>query len=200
VSPWVRSQRYVRRHLAGAVAVVFVSLIACSLLLSAVGPAVFAPAGDEPSNAELEAASAEFEGTLREQAAANPNDPAPAAMLANLLASAGRQQEAIAWHERAVALAPDVAAYRLAFGRTLEELGQSADALLQFQRASAIEPDSSEIRLALAQALERRGGPAVEEAAAEYQRISAEAPGTYYAEQANQALARLGAASPVAVE
>jgi len=184
-----------RRYLPGTVAVGFISLIACSLIASALGPAVFDRSDVEPA-VELEESASEFEQTLRGEVERNPDDPVAVSSLANVLSANGRLDEAVVWHERSIVLAPERAEFRFRFGRTLEERGQRADAEFQYRRALELEPASAEYGLALAQVLEQDETSPRDEVLAAYRVVVEREPRSYYGEQAVAAIERLQGGSP----
>lgn len=174
---------------------VFVGLIVASLLLAAIGPAAFERSGAGREGDGTTSDGSEFEAELRRRVEERPDDPQAAVGLANLLTLEDRGEEAVDLYERAVALDPENGRYRLDFATTLVDLGRAADAEVQFRRALAINAGDAGARLGLASLLERADPVRRGEAVAEYRRLVAEEAGSYYAEEAGQGLARLGAAS-----
>ncbi len=170
-------------------------MIVGSLLLAALGPATFRGTERQAGSAPPSAGAGELEAELRRRSEARPDDPEAAVGLANLLDLDKHGSEVVDLYERAIALDPDNARYRRDFGATLSELGRDADAEVQFRRALAIEPGDAGARLGLASLLERAAPVRREEAIREYQRLARDEAGSYYAEEAVQALARLGAGS-----
>ncbi len=171
----------------------FALLIACSLVVAAVGPAILdgggESAGDDDGAPEADDA---FERSLRERIAANPGDAASMVSLANLLATVGELPEAIDWYERALELQPADQAARFNFATSLADAGNQADAELQFRRVLELDPAHVEATFYLAQ-LYRDWQPArTNEAIALYGRVVELAPDSYLGEQARTELAALG--------
>jgi len=120
-------------------------------------PAAVAPAGDGGGGAPTEQASAPGRNpslppghppiddaamvkALQDEAAKNPNDPAPALKLANYLYDQQRFQQAIEWYQKAVALDPKNVNARTDLGTSYFNTGQPQDALREFRKSLEIDP------------------------------------------------------------
>jgi predicted Zn-dependent protease len=179
--------------------VLLAALVACSLIGGSVGTVLL----DRGEQSEPEAGGeavpeGEFERSLREAIAADPNDAMAMASLANLLATVGNREEAIDWYERALAVAPDDRQVRLDFATTLADAGQRADAELQFRRLMEADPSDPDPAFYLAELYAAWEPPRTAEAAALYRTVVDLAPDAYLAGLAREALAGLagGAGSP----
>jgi cytochrome c-type biogenesis protein CcmH/NrfG len=134
----------------------------------------------------------------REQIAANPDDPAALAALADYLGNIGRANEAIPLYDRALTLAPDNIQMRFAFANTLVRAGKSADAELQFQKVIAAEPNHIQAHFNLALTYENWIPPRTADAILEYQKVLDIGIDEFVVEVARDKLVQLGVASPVA--
>lgn len=74
--------------------------------------------------------------------AENPDDADEVLLLANMLAQAGRMNEAMRWYQRAIDLSPEDMSVRLDFARSLQKSGLHQDAEAQFLRVLETNPDS----------------------------------------------------------
>lgn len=132
--------------------------------------------------------------------AQNPDDPAEQMLLASMMASTGRMQEAVPIFEGAIRLDPENEKYRLDFAMALQNNGMSADAEVQFLRVLEISPNNHTAhyylgRLYLDWQPRRR-----EEAVEHLQKVIEIAPDSFYASQAESVLNTLGPATPVTYE
>jgi cytochrome c-type biogenesis protein CcmH/NrfG len=137
-----------------------------------------------------------YEASLRTQVAANGNDAAALAQLANYLAQSGRLSEAIGYYEKALDLDPENWDLRLDFARSLAEGGKRNDAEFQFKKIVAGQPGNPQAHYYLAELYRNWLPPRNAEAAAEYQKTIEVGADTYVAELAAQALKELGYATP----
>jgi tetratricopeptide (TPR) repeat protein len=189
----------VSRILAG----LFVLLVVCSLAIGTVGTA-FLDFGNSKSDDENvfsldDPKIGEFEQTLRDQVAKNPDDLTAIRNLANLLATMRKSDEAIDWYERAVELAPDDLRLRLDFGGALIDAGRFLDAEVQIQKARTIDPQNAEVEFGLGELYRKWTPPRISEALAAYQRTVALAPDDVYGKLAAAELERLGGADSTSV-
>lgn len=136
----------------------------------------------------------------RDRIAANPNDAAAMALLAQLLANQGELTEAITWYERALGINPNDLAVRNAFARDLALAGNYRDAEFQYGRALEIAPNDAQALFNLAELYENwQPSPRIAEAIPLYQRVVATSPTSVVAERAAVQLQALGAGTPPAV-
>ena len=77
---------------------------------------------------------------LREQASENPQDPAPALRLADLLFDQGQFDQAVSWYQKALQLDPKNVAARTDLGTCFFNLGQPEEALREFRQSLQIDP------------------------------------------------------------
>lgn len=175
-------------------AIVVGGLVICSLVATTLGTAwLQAP----PPTAPVGTASNDYERSLVDAIAANPNDSVALVSLANLLSTRGNHREAIDYYERAVALDPDNPAIRRAFALALAESGNEADAELQYERVLAGNPDDAEAYYFLGRLYAAWQPPRTAEAATAFEQAIAADPGSVSASQAELALAELrGQATP----
>ncbi|HEY6292664.1 MAG TPA: tetratricopeptide repeat protein [Terriglobia bacterium] len=78
--------------------------------------------------------------TLEQQAAGNPQDPAPALQLANYHYDHGNFDQAIVWYQKGLKLDPKNVSASTDLGTCYFNLGRFDDALQQFHRSLAIAP------------------------------------------------------------
>ncbi len=176
-------------------AIVVGGLVICSLIATTLGTALLQ--GPAPT-APAVGASDEYERSLRDAIAANPDDTVALVSLANLVSTKGNYREAIDSYERAIALNPEDASVRRAFALALSESGNLADAEVQYERVLNGNPTDAEALYFLGDLYAGWHPPRAAEAAAAFERVIAVAPDSVSASQAEIALARLrGEASPV---
>jgi predicted Zn-dependent protease len=97
--------------------------------------------------------------------------------IAHLETRRGAAETALPFAEKAVAMAPDVPAGRLALGRALLEVGRTDDAITQLERAAALAPQSGDVQFALSRAYQRAGRTeAAAHAREEFLRLTASSP------------------------
>ena len=97
--------------------------------------------------------------------------------MAHLETRRGHAETALPFAEKAVALAPDVPAGRLALGRTLLDLSRTEEAIAHLERAAALAPASADIQFALSRAYQRAGRTeAASRAREEFLRLTASGP------------------------
>lgn len=142
----------------------------------------------------------EYEQSLRDAAAANPDDPNALKELANFLSNSGNLDEAIEWYEKALALNPNDAILRLAFADALKAGGKRLDAELQYQKTIEVQPNNPQAHFGLAELYQTWSSPRTDDAIAEYQKTIEVGGDSYVTELAAQQLAALtpGTPSPVA--
>jgi tetratricopeptide (TPR) repeat protein len=142
----------------------------------------------------------EYEQSLRDAAAANPDDPNALKELANFLSNSGNLDEAIEWYEMALALNPNDAILRLAFADALKAGGKRLDAELQYQKTIEVQPNNPQAHFGLAELYQTWSPPRTDDAIAEYQKTIEVGGDSYVTELAAQQLAALtpGTPSPVA--
>ncbi|HKG26419.1 MAG TPA: tetratricopeptide repeat protein [Thermomicrobiales bacterium] len=140
----------------------------------------------------------EYETTLRQKVADNPNDAAATALLANYLAQTGRLAEAIPFYEKALELEPESWTVRLDFARSLADGGKRVDAEFQFKMIVAGNPGDPQGHYYYAELLRNWVPPRIPDAAFEYRRTIEVGSGSFVAELAARALQDLGYASPEA--
>src|SRR5205085_680111 len=75
------------------------------------------------------------------------------ANLGSILGRLGRDQEAVAAHRKAIALAPNHAVVRCNLGAALHGINEIDEAILQYERAIALKPDYAEAYSNLGNAL-----------------------------------------------
>jgi cytochrome c-type biogenesis protein CcmH/NrfG len=138
------------------------------------------------------------EAEYRARIEADPNDAQALSALGNYLGNTGRVDEAIQYYERALAIVPNDWVTRLGFARVLGNGGKRPDAELQFNKVLAACPNSEQTHFSLAQLYATWVPPRVDEAVVQYQIVVAIAPSSFVAERAQDELAQLGVASPVA--
>jgi cytochrome c-type biogenesis protein CcmH/NrfG len=130
------------------------------------------------------------EDELRQRLEEDPEDESALILLADLLANTGRYDEAIRYYERAVEQRPDQVSLRIAFAQTLERRGYDLDAEVQLDRALELEPENVEAMFLLAGIMERDNPPRQDEADHLYEQIIEAAPESFYAQMAEERLAR----------
>jgi cytochrome c-type biogenesis protein CcmH/NrfG len=181
---------------------VFAVVVICALIGAGLLP-VLDQLGREsappPATASAEGTS-QFEQDLRREIERQPDDPEPMVSLANLLVAQGRDDEAIEWYERAIALDPNRLQTRLDFGTALARRGSHSDAEVQFKRAIAIDSNSAEAHYLLGELYLAWQPPRTEEARAAFERTIEVQPESVAAERAAEALATIesGVSSPIA--
>lgn len=148
-------------------------------------PAVFFPAmvADAPHSArahrelgmhhaetrQVDAALAELRASLD----ILPN-PSTAYNLGNVLAGAGRHDEAIAAYRLALSLRPSFAEAMANLATTYHQKGDDESAVVWFQRALAAAPDAAQVHMNFANSLQQLGR--LDEAAAHYEEAVAREP------------------------
>lgn len=100
-----------------------------------------------------DAAIEEFRRELR----ITPDHAESLIQIAHLETRRGDAAAALPLAEKAVSLAPDVPAGRLALGRALLDLGRTEDAIVQLERAAVQTPASADVQFALSRAYQRAG-------------------------------------------
>lgn len=181
----------------------FAFVLACSLIASLIGPIAFdALLDDDDPSGEDASVDTAVEQALRATAEAGSDDPFAYLGLASYLANTGRLSEAIPWYERGLELAPDNAAIRVDFARSLSAGGFNQDAELQFLRAIESEPENAQAHFYLAELYDTWNPPRTNEAITEYERTIEIGPETFVAEQAASRIAELtaGTATPDPVD
>ncbi len=78
---------------------------------------------------------------LKQQAAANPNDPQPLISLGNLYFDANKHAEAAEWYRKALARDPKNVHVRTDLGTSLYNLGRFDEALKEFRRSLEYDPN-----------------------------------------------------------
>lgn len=183
-------------------AALFAGLIVCSLVAG--GLAAIFQSGGTPRQDDVpvgdEAGTGDFERSLREAIADDPDDGESMASLANLLVTIGQPDEAIDWYERALAIRPDDAATRLNFGTTLADAGNLADAEVQLRRLLEEGGSDPDAAFYLAELYRSWNPPRIAEARVLYRRVIEAAPEAYLADRAREGLDAIdgGAGSPAA--
>ena len=175
-------------------------LVVCSLLGAALGVAVFdRAANSDEDGSEEEVSSTEYEDSLRERIAAEPEDVESMLSLATLLATEGDLREAVTWYERALTIDPDNVKVRLSFANALAVAGERADAEVQYQKVLAVEPENTDVHFYRAELYRQWEPPRIDEAVRDYRKVIELDAASYLAERAAEELRALGAAAtPVA--
>lgn len=141
--------------------------------------------------------NAQLVASQREVVAANPDDAAAAALLAQYLQLGGNTTEAVQYYEQALALTPDDENVRLNFGDMLAQAGRQTDAELQFQRILGTTPSNSQALFRLGDLYQNWDPtPRTAEAVALFRQVIAVDPTAFLAETAQERLVLLGAATP----
>lgn len=182
-----------------AIFVVMAGIMILSLGLGVIGPVVldaFDSASDGGGNATEVGES--VEAAFRSTAEANPGDPQAAIGLANFLANTGKLADAIPWYEQAIKLAPDDAAIRLDFARSLAGGSMNGDAELQFQKAIELDPNDPQAHFYLGELYFNMNPQRTVDAIDEYESTIELGPESFVAQRATERLVALGVASPVA--
>lgn len=130
---------------------------------------------------------------LETRVAENPDDGESAAVLANIYAQEGRNEEAFPLFERALEQDPDDAGVRLAFGIALFRSGNEFDARVQLERAYELESDKSGPAYYLGQLEENREEPDLDAARRWYEIAIEASPDSLVADQARTRLEELDA-------
>lgn len=176
-------------------------LTVVALVIGAVGSAVlldlFKDDGDE-SVIDVSEEDDPVEQEFREDLASRPDDPQAMATLANYLSQNGEGDEAKGLFEQALALVPDDSAIRLDFAGALADAGSPRDAELQYSKVIAAEPANGVALLGLARLYRDWSPPRTDEAISTYRRVVASAGDSILVQIANEELAELGVATPVA--
>jgi len=128
----------------------------------------------------------------------NPDSVEDILLLANLLGNTGRLGDAIPLYERALELAPDDTAARVAFAQALAAGDLNVDAEFQLLRALEIDPDIQQAHYYLAELYVAWDPPRTDEAIAHYWTVVQIDPTTLIGERAQTQLDTLGAGSPPA--
>lgn len=173
-----------------------VSVVVFSLLitgLAAVDWSAFFPASSEPTP-DYNIDQIAIQQTAVAQ---NPEDTEAQTLLASMLASSGRMQEAIPVYEEAIRLNPDNASIRLEFARSLQANELPADAEAHFLRVIELEPDNHTAHYYLGRLYLDWEPRRQEEAIPHLERVIQIAPNSFLAEQATGVLNSLGQATPV---
>ncbi|MDQ3693919.1 MAG: tetratricopeptide repeat protein [Chloroflexota bacterium] len=141
----------------------------------------------------------DYERQLRAEIDRQPEDPRLMVSLANLLVAQAASDEAVPWYERAIEIAPNRIETRIDFAAALARRGSLSDAEVQLERAIAIDDERADAHFLLGELYAAWQPPRLDEAATRFGRAIAVEPGSVAAEQATQALARIGrnAGSPV---
>ena len=135
----------------------------------------------------------------RATVAANPNDAAAMALLAQYLQLSGNSTEAVQWYERALQINPNDIGIRLNFADMLTQSGRQADSELQYQRVLAIDPANIQAVFYLGDLYQSwKPAPRTPEAIAQFQQVVAIGPGSVLATTARERLTLLGVATPTA--
>ena len=142
-------------------------------------PSDTAPAGVEPLDEARVAA-------LTATATANTNDIAVRVELAELLASAGRWNDALPWYEAASRLAPKDATLSTLLGEAYQSTQQPDEALAQYDLALRLDP--AHVRAMYSKGIILLERDDESGAVALWTKITETAPGTPDAEMAEQAL------------
>ena len=193
-----------RRARSQIVFILLSSLVVCSLLVTALvavtasglfglgGSAspTLAPNYQDPNQGVI--------GQQQTAVAKNPNDVESVLLLANMLSNSGQLQAAIPYYQKAIDLKPDDASARLDFARALSDGALNGDAELQFKKAIALDPRNQDAHYYLAELYSRWQPPRKSEAIVEYQKAYEIDPTTLIGQQARDALAALGVATPAA--
>lgn len=177
--------------------ILVVSLVVFSMILaglSAVDWSGLLGSNDEPTP-DYNVDSIVLQQTVVAQ---NPDDSAAQALLASMLANSGRMPEAIPIYELILEQNPGNAEVRLDFARGLQSNGMTADAEAQFLRVLELEPDNHTAHYYLARLYMDWQPRRQEEAITHFQRVSAIAPDSFLAEQAQNVLDTIGQATPAA--
>lgn len=178
-------------------------LVVCSLVVTLVGTSlvdVFTEANEDDPIEFSDGDRDEFEQSLRDEVAANPDDPNALKNLASYLSNIGKLEEAIEYYERALAINPSDATLRLAFADALANGGKRPDAELQYRKAIEVQPNNPLAHYGLAELYRMWSPPRLEEAILEYQETINVGADSYVAELAARQLATLsyGTPSPIA--
>ena len=147
-------------------------------------PATATP--NEPALAEVEPLDEARVAALTANASANPGDTAVRVELAELLASAGRWNDALPWYEAASRLAPKDATVSTLLGEAYQSTQQPDKALTQYDLALRLDPAHVRAMYSKGIILLERDDEAG--AVALWTKITETAPGTPDAEMAEQAL------------
>jgi tetratricopeptide (TPR) repeat protein len=175
-----------------------------SLIVAAIGTTVVDQLTQSSGDDTVEVSDDEvnaYEQSLRDAAAAHPDDPAALKELASFLSNSGQLEEAIGWYEKALALNPNDAILRLAFADALKAGGKRLDAELQYQKAIESQPNNPQAHFGLGELYQLWNPPRTEDAIAEFQKTIEVGGDSYVAELAAQELATLitGTPSPEAI-
>lgn len=130
--------------------------------------------------------------------AGKPDDAAEHALLASMLSSSGRIDEAIPEYEKALTLDPANTDVRLDFARSLQNNGKPQDAEAQFLKVLELEPQNYTAHYYLARLYLDAFPAKREEAVAHLEQVVQIAPDSFLAEQATTLLESLQRATPVA--
>ncbi|MGI8484715.1 MAG: tetratricopeptide repeat protein [Thermomicrobiales bacterium] len=127
-----------------------------------------------------------------------PDDPQAIALLANLLGNTGRLKEAIPLYEKALSMLPDDVGIRLDFARALADGNLRPDAEAQFLELLKRDANNQQGHYYLAELYRSWVPQRTDEAIKEYRRVIAIDGTTYLAQQSQNQLVSLGAATPMA--
>ena len=171
-----------------------------SLGVGVVGPVVIDAfqSTDNGSGGNSTEVDASVEQAFRSTAESNPDDPQAAAALANYLANTGKLNDAIPWYEKAIELAPDNAAIRLDFARSLSTGEMHGDAELQYKKAIELDPTDPQAYFYLGELYYNMSPQRTVDAINMYEKTIDVGPDSFVAQRSQERLVALGVATPEA--
>ena len=179
-------------------------VVVLSLVGSTLGTIIVDYVGRQQSSSEddpraFDDQQAQLIEDQRATVAANPNDAAAMALLAQYLQLGGKSTEAVQWYERALQVNPNDIGIRLNFADMLTQSGRQADSELQYQKVLAIDPANIPAVFYLGDLYQFwKPAPRTPEAIAQFERVLAIGPGSVLATTAQERLTLLGVATPAA--
>lgn len=200
-----RQQRALRQASRGQVLFGMIALVAvCSLIGSTLATVGLNLASRQSATSTVDAThGADAQSALiadrRATVAANPNDANAMATLARYLQVTNNSAEAIDWYTKALQINPNDVTIRLDFAEMLVNTNRQGDAELQYQKVLQLDPNNVQAMFWLGDLYQYwKPSPRTGEAIAFFQRVIQVGPGSVSAQQAQQRLAQLGVATPVA--
>jgi tetratricopeptide (TPR) repeat protein len=183
--------------------VILTSLVVCGLLGGAFVSLSFGDVfgdlfSDDGNDENWEDPNEDIVAAQETVVANNPDSVEDILVLANLLGNTGRLGDAIPLYERALELAPDDTAARVAFAQALAAGDLQVDAEFQLQRTLEIDPNNQQAHYYLAELYLAWNPSRTEEAISHYWRVVQIDPTTLIGERAQTQLDTLGAGTPPA--
>jgi len=177
-------------------------LVVCSIIVAGVATisfdGLFGKSGSDSTTQNYQDPNKDIISEQQTAVAEHPDDVQAIALLANLLGNTGRLKEAIPMYEKALSMRPDDLGIRLDFARALADGNLRADAEVQFLEIFKRDANNQQGHYYLAELYRTWVPERKDEAIKEYRRVIDIDGSTYMAQQSQNQLVSLGAATPVA--